>query len=143
MSKLSAAEILAKRGRTSVPERQEQLTEFIGSEVREASNPSMTQQSAPEVDPRSVIAQWKDELAQLPEISNFMLRVESDIKEDFQTYARKNGVTAETLLQGLWSIAKQNPQLLETAMGEAKVHHSRRTRASELKNLITRAEKTL
>ncbi len=83
------------------------------------------------------------ELASLPTVVNFQLRVEQQYKQQIQREADKAGVTPETLLQGLWEVAQDRPGLLEDAIAEALIHHARRARAQELKPAITRAKRTI
>lgn len=138
-NKKSAAEILASRGKSQVASRNDNLSDLLGEEQNQAQDSL----SSPPAETPDIVSQWKNELEQLPKISNFMLRVESDIKEDIQTWARKQGITAETLIQGMWVLMSQNENQLNKALKEGKKHHQRRSRAAELKNLITRAEKNL
>jgi hypothetical protein len=142
-SKRSAAELLAQRGRTKVPDRDDHLTDLIGtqrlSERLSGDNGNYSSTS----DHTDLVSKWKEELEDLPEISNFMLRVEKEIKEELQTYAKKQGLTAETLIQAMWVALKQDPKTTKFVLTEAKKHHQRRARAAELKNLVTRAEKVM
>ncbi|GEM_PF-657725 len=88
------------------------------------------------------ISALERELAALPKVVNFQLRVEEGYKRQIQQAADQAGVTPETLLQGLWAVAQDRPGLLEDAIAEARIHHARRARAQELKPAITRAKRT-
>lgn len=85
----------------------------------------------------------RDELKALPKVGNFQLRFEEHYKAQIKEAADHGDITPETLLQGLWEVAQSRPGLIEDAIAEAKAHHKRRERASELKVAITRATKVL
>lgn len=139
----SAAELLANRGRAQVARRNDDLQNFIGTQQVSEEVLTAAINTSSKVDSGDLLSIWKEELQSLPEISNFMLRVEQSTKESLQMYAKKQGVTAETLIQAMWIKLKEDSAMLEAALIEAQKHHGRRVRAAELKNLITRAEKIL
>jgi hypothetical protein len=139
----SAAELLANRGRAQVARRTDDLQNFIGTQQVSEEVLTPATNTSSKVDSGNLISTWKEELQSLPEISNFMLRVEQSTKESLQMYAKKQGVTAETLIQAMWIKIKEDSAMLEAALIEAQKHHGRRVRAAELKNLITRAEKMM
>jgi len=85
----------------------------------------------------------KDELKGLPKVGNFQLRFEEHYKAQIKEAAEQGDITPETLLQGLWEVTHNRPELIEEAISKAKAHHKRRERASELKVAITRATKVL
>lgn len=140
-TRLSAAELLANRGRAKVASRNDDLKNLIGTKQDAEEKTALDPRPLENFDTGNLISTWKQELQSLPEISNFMLRVEQSIKEDLQLYAKKQGVTAETLIQAMWLVVKGDSKMLETVLVDAQIHHKRRARAAELKNLITRAEK--
>lgn len=107
--------------------------------VRERTNNNNNSATAP-VD--FGISALERELASLPKVANFQLRVEEGYKRQIQQAADQAGVTPETLLQGLWAVAQDRTGLLEDAITEARIHHARRARAQELKPAITRAKRT-
>jgi hypothetical protein len=139
----SAAELLANRGRAQVARRNDDLQNFIGTQQASEEVLTAPTNTSSKVDSGDLISTWKEELQSLPEISNFMLRVEQSTKESLQMYAKKKGVTAETLIQAMWIKLQEDSSMLEAALIEAQKHHGRRVRAAELKNLITRAGKML
>lgn len=137
----SAAQLLANRGRAKVASRNDDLQNLIGTQQTSVEELTVDSKPPTKVDSGDLISTWKQELQSLPEISNFMLRVEQSTKESLQMYAKKQGVTAETLIQAMWIMLREDSVMLEIALKEAQKHHGRRVRAAELKNLITRAEK--
>jgi hypothetical protein len=140
-TKVSAAELLAKRGRAKVASRNDDLNNLIGTKQNSEERPTVDSSPGAKIETGDLISDWKQELQSLPEISNFMLRVEQSTKEEIQSYAKKQGVTAETLIQAMWISVKEDSERLQSVLVQAQKHHKRRARAAELKNLITRAEK--
>lgn len=139
MAKQSAAELLSLRGRTTVATRSDDISEIISKPLDSEPDKSISQPT--KSDTTDLIGGLKEELESLPAIANFMLRVEQDIKDELQSYAKKQGVTSETFIQAMWIVLKQDPEQIKVVLAEAFKHHYRRSRASELKNLITRASK--
>jgi hypothetical protein len=139
MAKQSASELLSQRGRTTVAPRSDDISEIISKPLESEPDKSVSQPI--KSDATDLIGGWKEELEGLPAIANFMLRVEQDIKDELQSYAKKQSVTAETFIQAMWIVLKQNPEQFKVVLAEASKHHYRRSRAAELKNLITRASK--
>lgn len=144
-AKRSASEIFAKRQTKTVRSRSDDLTDSLISQDRVGVNDqSDTEPSSLETNLALNLEALEAELTSLPEISNFQLRFESPIKEAIKEYAKENGVTPETLLQGLWIVVLNEYQhILPEAVKEAKLHKRRRARAAELKNSITRLTKLL
>jgi hypothetical protein len=72
-----------------------------------------------------------------------MLRVEEQYKAQIQHLAEQEGLTPETLLQGLWVVVQNQPQIIQQSISEGRKHHKRRQRAAELKVALTRVSKVL
>lgn len=155
MSKPTATERFLNRSRPTVAPRVDEISASLQARVEAstteleptppASDP-VTEERTPKPKAAKVdfgIAALEKELASLPKVVNFQLRVEESYKRQIQQAADKAGVTPETLLQGLWAVAQDKPGLLQEAIGEARIHHARRARAQELKPAITRAKRTI
>jgi glycosyltransferase involved in cell wall biosynthesis len=144
-AKKSAAELFASRTRQVVPPRTDDITEsFYSPEPSKATTPVEAiseSQAFPAGD--SGLKALQNELELLPQVGNFQLRFEEPIKKQIKEVANQTGLTPETLLQGLWVIAQNQPVLMAEAIAEAQEHHQRRERAAELKNSITRLSKLL
>lgn len=143
----SATERFKNRTRPLVAARTDDLTVTLqGSSDLETAQPPVLEQAASPSSFRDVdtgLQKLKDELEALPKVGNFQLRVEEQYKVQIKQVADQNGITPETLIQGLWIAAQGRPDLIEEAVTEAKVHHQRRERAAELKIAITRATRAL
>jgi len=143
----SATERFKNRTRPVVAARTDDLSAALqGSSDLETTHPPIVEQPSSSSSIRDVdtgLQKLKDELKALPKVGNFQLRVEEQYKAQIKQVADQNGITPETLIQGLWIVAQGQPDLIEEAVTEAKVHHQRRERAAELKIAITRATRAL
>jgi hypothetical protein len=94
--------------------------------------------------PQGMIEALEAELESLPKVmSHFQLRFEEQTKDAIQERARKEDLTAEVLLEGIWEVVKDDPLIMEQALLEAKERSARRQKASKLKNAITRARRAM
>ena len=147
-SRKSAAQLLAERGKAKVTPRTDDLNELVHlsqSDITSSEDNQTLQRENGQLknETNNPLDDFKQELSQMPVISNFMLRIEQNIKEEIQSHSKKNGITPETLFQAMWVVLKADSKQLEKITLEAKDHHKRRTRAAELKHLVTRALKAL
>lgn len=143
--KKSAAELFAARTRQVVPPRTDDLTESLyPAEVSTSETSFRAANDAHQLESNDTgLKALQNELEALPKIGNFQLRFEEPIKEQIKQIASQTGLTPETLLQGLWTIAQKQESVMTEAVAEAKEHHKRRERAAELKNSITRLSNLL
>lgn len=143
--KISASEMFAQRKAQSVNPRSDKLSDSVTSQsalTEDSSINSDVNQS--KGDPALSLQSLQHELDALPKVTNFQLRFEDDLKGEVKDFAREQGVTPETLLQGLWTvIQRDHPDLMSKAIDEARIHKGRRSKAAELKNSITRLSKLL
>lgn len=121
---------------------------FQPTQVQEASLPTARHQAQatrePLGSPQGMIEALEAELESLPKVmSHFQLRFEEQTKDAIQERARKEDLTAEVLLEGIWEVVKDDPLIMEQALSEAKERSARRQKASKLKNAITRARRAM
>lgn len=143
--KISASEMFAQRKAQSVSPRSDKLSDSVASQSALTEDSSINSEvSQGKGDPALSLQSLQQELDALPKVTNFQLRFEDDLKSEVKDFAREQGVTPETLLQGLWTvIQKDYPELMSKAVDEARTHKGRRSKAAELKNSITRLSKLL
>ncbi len=100
--------------------------------------PEETPATPQPVDP---IAALEEELAAYPTISGKKVgvRLEEEILNEIQTLCRDNGITPETLLEGLYTVCKGKAALMRNVIKEAQTRYQQRTEAGNIRSLITKS----
>lgn len=137
---MSATDRFKNRARPQVSTR----TDEVAASLQQQPN-LQQEQLPPSLPPQSKsggqVEELQAELASLPKISSFHLRVEDPIKEAISAYARAEKVTPETLLQAFWEVSADNPELLKKTTEVARQHRARRDRGAKIKTLLSRLQK--
>ena len=123
-----------------VPPRQDELVpkaEVLPSETK----PFVPkEEGTPE--PGQSIASLEKELETLPSVTNKKIgvRLEDDIYEEVRRFCQENSITVETLLEAYFTVCQSQPKLIEKIIEEARFRLKRRTKAGNIRSLLTKAK---
>ncbi|PNJ93278.1 hypothetical protein CEP14_13275 [Cylindrospermopsis raciborskii C04] len=124
-----------------VPPRQDDIIpkqEVIESESN-FNHGELHKYTEPDVSPIS-IASLEKELQSFPSLSNkkIVLRLEEDIYEGIRVICYEHDITVETLLEAYFSLCKSQPKLMDKILKEAQSRIKGRTKAGNIRSLITK-----
>lgn len=132
-----------------VPPRQDELIPKTDAQPVK-SEPIVQQEESPEpneahgeADASGIaIASLERELETLPSVSNKKIgvRLEEEIYEDIRRLCQDNNITVETLLEAYFTVCRSQPTLVETIIEEAQSRLKRRTKAGNIRSLLTKAK---
>ncbi|MCZ2207597.1 hypothetical protein [Cylindrospermopsis raciborskii] len=90
----------------------------------------------------SLVSSLEKELKNFPAVCNKKIgvRIEEEIYEGIRDLCYNNGITVETLLEAYFTLCKSQPRLLEKIIKEAQARIKRRTRAGNIRSLITKTK---
>ena len=134
------------RQRSNVPKRNDAL---IASSEKDRENEEH-QQKATELQTESKQVDFQDntlinlkaELAKCPETNRHSAIVlEKKLDIELTRYCKEQKITVETFLEAAWTIAANNPELLNQITDEAQTRYQSRKEAGRLRRLITMLSK--
>jgi hypothetical protein len=90
----------------------------------------------------SLVSPLEKELKSFPAISDkkISIRVEKEIYTGIRELCYNNKITVETLLEAYFTLCKSQPRLLEKIVKEAQARIKRRTKAGNIRSLITKTK---
>lgn len=97
--------------------------------------------SSEQVQPSEILS-LEAELATYPTVSakKVGVRLEEEILEELQDLCRKNDITVETLLESFYVNCKSNDTLMRRVIKEAQSRIRRRTKAGNIRSIITKSK---
>ena len=89
---------------------------------------------------QDMISSLEKELANLPSIVNKKMgvRLEEDIYNDIRKFCQDNDITLETLVEAYFTICQNDPDLLEKVIANAQHRVKQRTKAGNIRSLLTK-----
>ncbi len=118
-----------------VPPRTDSLSQTLGIETQDGIKTSESKQPSFETS-------LEEELATYPVVSEKKVgvRMEEQILESLQEVCRKNDITIETLLEAFHTVCGPKVSLMQQVIREAQTRIQRRTRAGNIKSILTKSK---
>ena len=134
------------RQRSNVPKRNDALiasSEKDREDEEHQQKPTELQTESKQVDFQdNTLVNLKAELAKCPETNRHSAIVlEKKLDIELTRYCKEQKITVETFLEAAWTIAANNPELLNQITDEAQIRYQSRKEAGKLRRLITMLSK--